>query len=66
MPLRTTEEVIRGAVVIRYNGNNCTGTRSSGRPVARPESVRSEKITAWRKRKAKEAEYTRRYLGGEG
>ena len=64
MPLRATQEVIGDAVVIRYNGNNSSGARESGRPLARSQSVRSEKITAWRKRKAQEAKYTRRYLGG--
>ena len=67
MPLRAGIEVINGTKVIRYNGNNSTGGRETGRAAGVPwvpYKTKTAKITAWRKRKAAEAEYRRRYLGG--
>ena len=64
MPLRTEKVVINGEVVVRYNGNSPAGTRESWHQRTSKKGVRSTKITSWRKRKAQEAEYTRRYLSG--
>ena len=59
---KVTKEVINGQDVTRFNGNNCTSSRDS-RPTGGFLKVgRSAGITAWRKRKAQEALYTRRYL----
>ncbi len=66
MPLRLTKEVIDGDYVTRFNGNNLKGSRSRGDPGRGAE--RLEKERTWHKAKArkrtKEKEYARRYLGG--
>ena len=63
MPNRVTKEVVGGIVVVRYNGNNSTGSGSASR-----EESRRFYITAAQKAKAgkrsKEARYAWRYLGG--
>ncbi len=61
MPLRVTHEDLHGDDIVRFNGNNMVGSRDAGERTT-PRARRSKKITAWRKRKAKEAEYVRRYL----
>ena len=62
---RTTVEVINGAAVTRYNGNNQTAPAGEAFVARKRQWYRSKKITAWRKKKAQEARYERRYLGGE-
>ena len=66
MPLKVTREVIGDTIVIRFNGNNITGSREDWGP--RRSAIHRKKITSWQKakaeRRAKEALYTRRYLGG--
>ena len=54
MGLRETREVINGAVVVRYNGNNPKGAGSRGGEgrVQKNFKKKSEKITEWRKKKA--------------
>ena len=66
MGLRPTIEVINGEQITRYNGNNPAPTSASRDPAvyAKLASSRVVQITAWRKKKAKEAEYVRRYLSG--
>jgi len=66
MPLRHTIEVIHGQAVQRSNGNDPSPV--GGRREARAGWSKASKITAWRKAKAaaraRETEYTRRYLDG--
>ena len=68
MPLKQGKEVIGGVLVIRFNGNNSSGAGSSRGSSAWAKVIRQEKITAWRKAKAKRSsasrEYEWRYLGG--
>ncbi len=65
MGLRTTEEVINGEAVTRFNGNNSYTpgrVRQGATPKPRDKKGR---ITAWRKHKAaQEALYERTYLNG--
>ena len=67
MPHRATHEVIDGVNVIRYNGNNISGSRAEAEK-GRFGQVRFQKIQASAKAKArkrvKETDYKRRYLGG--
>ena len=65
MPLRADKVVIGDDVVTRFNGNNPTGGRESGRPGLRqaPVWVQKKAQAAARRRQA-EAVYRRRYLGG--
>ena len=69
MPNKASLEVIDGVQVIRYNGNNCTGSRAAANAAFSAETrnpkARSARITAWRKKKAQEDEYRWRYLGGK-
>ena len=66
MSLKVTKEVINGAIVTRFNGNNCGGGREGDhkeRSRARAERLtKAQKAEA--KRRAKERLYERRYLGG--
>ncbi len=69
MGLKTTVEVIGGVHVTRFNGNNPKGGRQTGRAevsrgLRRAPSWVKAKARAQATRKAKEAEYERRYLGG--
>ena len=67
---RATKEVINGDLVVRYNGNNCTGGGRGGGAPTSPKGL--NKAPRWVQKKAKEAvrrkaaeaEYTRRYLSG--
>ena len=69
---RATQEVIDAVRVVRYNGNNCSGSRAAANTASseryRTSEERLKRITAWSKSKAqkrsKEAEYRWRYLGG--
>ena len=67
MPLRKTVEVIGDAAVTRFNGNSMGSSRVPEKDEKRQEQ-RREKIKIWQKRtakvRAKEADYTRRYLNG--
>ena len=66
MPLRVTKEVICGDVVVRYNGNNAGGGDRAGtavRPEGRADWITKSKKKA-AKRRAAEATYRWRYLGG--
>jgi len=64
MSNRVSQVVINGNSVTRFNGNNPSGGRQAGRPARLEAYGKKAKIIEWRKKKA-EAEYTRRYLGGE-
>ena len=67
VPLRVTKEVIGGVIVTRCNGNNPSGSRERVPEEKRWTVARSYQRKAQTKRariRAKEAIYTRRYLGG--
>ena len=70
MPNRVTKEVIDGAEVTRFNGNNQPSgrnVRSTGSAGAKflPEAKGLAKAPAWVRKKVKEAEYRRRYLSDD-
>ena len=70
MAYNSTNEVIDGRLVVRFNGNNWKGSRESVGTVGRKARPRRNAgfITAAQKRaakvRAKEAQYTWRELGG--
>ena len=70
MPNKPTKEVINGVAVVRFNGNNCTGSREGGSTLW-SKSLRKAPVWVQQKAKAQalrrkqaEAVYKRRYLGG--
>ena len=68
MPLTTTKEVIDGALVTRFNGNNPGRSGAGDGAPAERRRARPGWITKDQKRKAKirakEETYRRRYLSG--
>ena len=69
--LRETKEVIGGALVTRFNGNNPKGSRATGGPRVSfsgirkaPAWVQAKASTLAARRRVSEQAYAREYLGG--
>ena len=71
MANRSSQEVINGCTVVRYNGNNCSGGRAPGGEgrcpglKKAPRWVQEKAARSAAQRRIREADYARRYLGGE-